>query len=129
MFGEWVLGWTLQNEKLQIVFVMLILPLSMNIVQFWIIDQFLKQKTTEKFPVRIDDDEMEDQYGLVDGFEERVFDHDDDEDDNDHHDMVGGAPSRRRLSLEHLEHSPTDASPTSSTSALHGDGFEARRHH
>ncbi|KAF9161820.1 hypothetical protein DFQ27_005774 [Actinomortierella ambigua] len=124
-FGAWVLGWTLGDEKLQIVFVMLILPLSMNIVQFWVIDQFLKQKPIDKFPVRIDDDEMEDQYGLVDGFEERVFDHDyDDEDDTQN--MVGGAPSRKRSSLEHLEHSPTEAT---TTSALHGDGFEARRHH
>ncbi|KAF9142111.1 hypothetical protein BGX30_003364 [Mortierella sp. GBA39] len=78
-FGEWVLGWTLQNEKLQILFVMLVLPLSMNICQFWVIDYILKQKTPEKFPIRIDDDE-EDLYGLVDGLEHNS---DDDSRDND----------------------------------------------
>ena len=126
--GEWVLGGTLQNEKLQIVFVMLILPLTLNIVQFWVIDQFIEKKTVEKFPVRIDDDDMEDQYGLVDGFEERIFDHDDDDDDDDAVNMVGGSPARRRPSLEHLEHSPTELiSPTSS--ALDDDEFDTRRHH
>ncbi|KAG0340127.1 hypothetical protein BG004_006545 [Podila humilis] len=90
-FGEWVLGWTLQNEKLQILFVMLILPLSMNICQFWVIDYILKQKTTEKFPIRIDDDE-EDLYGLVGGLEHNSDDEDDSRDE--HHDMVGQATGR-----------------------------------
>ncbi|KAG0212721.1 hypothetical protein BGX28_005754 [Mortierella sp. GBA30] len=79
-FGEWVLGWTLQNEKLQILFVMLILPLSMNICQFWVIDYILKQKTNEKFPIRIDEDE-EDMYGLVGGLEQN-YDESDDADDH-----------------------------------------------
>ncbi|KAF9984949.1 hypothetical protein BGZ65_012142 [Modicella reniformis] len=78
-FGEWVLGWTLQNEKLQILFVMLILPLTMNICQFWVIDYILKQKTTEKFPIRIDED-GEDLYGLVGG-----LDDEDGDDLDDHH--------------------------------------------
>ncbi|KAG0245011.1 vacuolar membrane protein-domain-containing protein [Mortierella sp. GBAus27b] len=80
-FGEWVLGWTLQNEKLQILFVMLILPLTMNICQFWVIDYILKQKTTEKFPIRIDEDD-EDLYNLVGGLEHS---YDDDGDDLDDH--------------------------------------------
>ncbi|KAG0000761.1 hypothetical protein BGZ80_009874 [Entomortierella chlamydospora] len=82
-FGEWFLGWTLQNEKLQIVFVMLILPLSMNICQYWVIDYILKQKTTEKFPIRMDEDE-EDLYGLVGGLEQNY--EEDEEDIDDHPD-------------------------------------------
>ncbi|KAG0365281.1 hypothetical protein BGZ54_006684 [Gamsiella multidivaricata] len=82
-FGEWFLGWTLQNEKLQILFVMLILPLSMNIVQFWVIDYILKQKTTEKFPIRIDEDE-EDLYGLVGGLEQSYDEDGDELDENPH---------------------------------------------
>ncbi|KAF9929509.1 hypothetical protein FBU30_001479 [Linnemannia zychae] len=89
-FGEWVLGWTMQNEKLQILFVMLILPLSMNICQFWVIDYILKQKTTEKFPIRIDDDE-EDLYGLVGGQDHTS---DDEGDDLDQH--VGQANRNSR---------------------------------
>lgn len=67
---------------------MLILPLSMNICQFWVIDYILKQKTTEKFPIRIDDDE-EDLYGLVGGLE-----HNSDDDEDDHQNMVGQASGR-----------------------------------
>ncbi|KAG0057188.1 hypothetical protein BGZ83_001131 [Gryganskiella cystojenkinii] len=95
-FGDWVVGWTAQNEKLQILFVMLILPLSMNICQFWVIDYILKQKTTEKFPLRIDEDE-EDMYGLVGGLER----HSDDEGENDSH-LVGQATHADRL--DHLSH-------------------------
>ncbi|KAG0321680.1 hypothetical protein BGZ99_003762 [Dissophora globulifera] len=84
-FGEWFLGWTLQNEKLQILFVMLILPLSMNICQYWAIDYILKQKPTEKFPIRIDEDE-EDLYGLVGGLEQN---YDEDGEDTDGQDLQG----------------------------------------
>ncbi|KAF9325989.1 hypothetical protein BG006_010555 [Podila minutissima] len=87
-FGEWVLGWTLQNEKLQILFVMLILPLSLNICQFWVIDYILKQKTVEKFPIRIDDDE-DDLYGLVEGLDRSNSD-----DEDDRLNMVGQASGR-----------------------------------
>ncbi|KAF9960924.1 hypothetical protein BGZ72_005424 [Mortierella alpina] len=80
-FGEWVLGWTLQNEKLQILFVMLILPLSMNICQFWVIDYILKQKPNEKFPIRIDEDE-EDMYGLVGGLDNSYEEEDEGESDD-----------------------------------------------
>lgn len=102
------MGWTLQNEKLQILFVMLILPLSMNICQFWVIDYILKQKTTEKFPIRIDDDD-EDLYGLVEG-----LDHSNSDDEDDRLNMVGQASGRDSLdgvshhhhqqaSLDHLD--------------------------
>ncbi|KAF9294774.1 hypothetical protein BGZ88_003357 [Linnemannia elongata] len=105
-FGEWVLGWTLQNEKLQILFVMLILPLSMNICQFWVIDYILKQKTPEKFPIRIDDDE-EDLYGLVDGLEHNSDDDSrDNEDSTEHH--VGQA-NRDRHHDRPMRLQPTDS--------------------
>ncbi|KAI7875057.1 vacuolar membrane protein-domain-containing protein [Mucor mucedo] len=43
-FGDWVLQWTVGNYRLQVVFVMLIFPLVMNIMQFWVIDTFIKHK-------------------------------------------------------------------------------------
>ncbi|CAG8755124.1 5103_t:CDS:2 [Racocetra persica] len=43
-FGEWFLGWTLYDAKLQVVFVMLVFPLVMNTVQFWLVDQVIKKK-------------------------------------------------------------------------------------
>ncbi|CAG8605604.1 1603_t:CDS:2 [Paraglomus brasilianum] len=43
-FGEWILGWSLHDTRLQVVFVMLIFPLIMNIVQFWLVDQVIKKR-------------------------------------------------------------------------------------
>jgi len=43
--GDWALGWTEGNERLQIIFVMMLFPLIMNALQYYIIDSFIKQKT------------------------------------------------------------------------------------
>ena len=40
--GDWALRWTEGNEALQIAFVMLIFPLIMNALQYYIIDTFIK---------------------------------------------------------------------------------------
>lgn len=45
--GDWALGWTEGNEKLQIAFVMMIFPLIMNAMQYYIIDSFIKKKVPE----------------------------------------------------------------------------------
>ncbi|KAJ8122631.1 hypothetical protein O1611_g9794 [Lasiodiplodia mahajangana] len=42
--GDWALGWTEGNERLQIFFVMMLFPLIMNAVQYYIIDSFIKKK-------------------------------------------------------------------------------------
>lgn len=44
--GDWALRWTEGNEALQIAFVMLIFPLIMNALQYYIIDTFIKKKVT-----------------------------------------------------------------------------------
>lgn len=44
--GDWALGWTEGNEKLQIAFVMMIFPLIMNGLQYYIIDSFIKDRQT-----------------------------------------------------------------------------------
>jgi hypothetical protein len=41
--GDWALGWTEGNEKLQIVFVMMLFPLIMNALQYYIIDSYIKE--------------------------------------------------------------------------------------
>ncbi|KAI8079578.1 vacuolar membrane protein-domain-containing protein [Gilbertella persicaria] len=57
-FGQWVLEWTVGNYKLQVAFVMLIFPLVMNIMQFWVIDTFIKHKSEHTSPIiRLDRDE------------------------------------------------------------------------
>ena len=45
--GDWALGWTEGNEKLQIVFVMMLFPLIMNAMQYYIIDSYIKKQETE----------------------------------------------------------------------------------
>ena len=42
--GDWALRWTEGNTALQIAFVMLIFPLIMNALQYYIIDSFIKDK-------------------------------------------------------------------------------------
>ncbi|KAH6998282.1 vacuolar membrane protein-domain-containing protein [Ilyonectria sp. MPI-CAGE-AT-0026] len=45
--GDWALGWTEGNEKLQIAFVMMIFPLIMNGLQYYIIDSFIKKQESD----------------------------------------------------------------------------------
>ncbi|KAK0763147.1 vacuolar membrane domain-containing protein [Trichoderma afarasin] len=60
--GDWALGWTEGNEKLQVAFVMMIFPLIMNALQYYIIDSFIKQKVTdhEMLPSEDHDDDDDD---------------------------------------------------------------------
>lgn len=44
--GDWALRWTEGDEKLQIVFVMMLFPLIMNAMQYYIIDSFIMKKVT-----------------------------------------------------------------------------------
>jgi len=55
-FGDFLLGWTEGNRKVQIAFVMFIFPLIMNALQYYIIDTFIK-KQESKSPHLPDDDE------------------------------------------------------------------------
>ncbi|KAI0140919.1 vacuolar membrane protein-domain-containing protein [Hypoxylon sp. NC0597] len=45
--GDWALRWTEGNERVQIVFVMMLFPLIMNALQYYIIDSFIKLKETD----------------------------------------------------------------------------------
>jgi len=45
--GDWALRWTEGNEAVQIAFVMLIFPLIMNALQYYIIDAFIKTQIPE----------------------------------------------------------------------------------
>ncbi|KAI1407809.1 vacuolar membrane protein-domain-containing protein [Hypoxylon sp. FL1857] len=45
--GDWALKWTEGNERVQIVFVMMLFPLIMNAMQYYIIDSFIKLKETD----------------------------------------------------------------------------------
>jgi hypothetical protein len=67
--GDWALKWTEGNEALQVAFVMLIFPLIMNALQYYIIDTFIKKKATT--------DEDEGGRGDEDGEEDTLLPEDD----------------------------------------------------
>ena len=46
--GDWALRWTEGNEALQIAFAMFVFPLAMNMVQYWLIDNFIMDKQRGK---------------------------------------------------------------------------------
>ncbi|ROW11360.1 hypothetical protein VMCG_01206 [Cytospora schulzeri] len=45
--GDWALSWTEGNERVQIVFVMMLFPLIMNALQYYIIDSFIKKQASK----------------------------------------------------------------------------------
>lgn len=68
--GDWALRWTEGNEAIQIAFVMLIFPLIMNALQYYIIDTFIKKKGSV-------DNSNGDQRAEEDGEEETLLAEDD----------------------------------------------------
>ena len=64
MVGNWALRWTEGNVALQIAFVMLIFPLIMNALQYYIIDTFIKNNKPTAEDVN---DDREDGVGEEDG--------------------------------------------------------------
>lgn len=72
--GDWSLRWTEGNEAIQVVFVMLLFPVIMNAIQYYIIDSFIKnQKPTDHEAIPSEEDEDEDVGQDLDG----AFDSDD----------------------------------------------------
>jgi len=56
--GDWALRWTEGNATVQVLFVMLIFPVIMNAIQYYIIDGFIKdQQPGEHEPIPSDDGE------------------------------------------------------------------------
>lgn len=54
--GDWALRWTEGNEAVQVFFVMLLFPVIMNAIQYYIIDTFIKkQQPTDHEPIPSDD--------------------------------------------------------------------------
>ncbi|XDG06602.1 hypothetical protein ABKA04_006217 [Annulohypoxylon sp. FPYF3050] len=70
--GDWALRWTEGNERVQIVFVMMLFPLIMNAMQYYIIDSFIKLKENDHEILPSEDDEGRDP------FDDALADSDDD---------------------------------------------------
>ncbi|KAI0383776.1 vacuolar membrane protein-domain-containing protein [Hypomontagnella monticulosa] len=71
--GDWALKWTEGNERVQIIFVMMLFPLIMNALQYYIIDSFIKLKEPghERLP--------SEDGGDRDPFDDALADSDDDD--------------------------------------------------
>lgn len=61
--GDWALRWTEGNTAVQITFVMFIFPLIMNALQYWIIDNFIKdpEQGDSRYQVAAGDDSDDDE--------------------------------------------------------------------
>ncbi|KAK4202249.1 vacuolar membrane protein-domain-containing protein [Triangularia verruculosa] len=75
--GDWALKWTEGNEKLQIVFVMMLFPLIMNAMQYYIIDSYIKKQEGKVEQ----DDAVYDEVGQDD--DDHVLGSDDSDDSDD----------------------------------------------
>jgi hypothetical protein len=73
--GDWALRWTEGDERVQVFFVMLLFPLIMNAMQYYIIDSFIKDRSgssdLERLPI-VDGGNDEDSRGprVLSAFEE-----------------------------------------------------------
>jgi hypothetical protein len=54
--GDWALRWTEGNTAVQIIFVMLLFPVIMNAIQYYIIDTFIKKPSRELLEEEVEDD-------------------------------------------------------------------------
>ena len=63
--GDWALRWTEGNAAVQIFFVMLLFPVIMNAIQYYIIDTFIKKPMTRDDEMLAEEDDCEGT--LVDG--------------------------------------------------------------
>lgn len=96
--GDWALGWTEGNEKLQIVFVMMLFPLIMNALQYYIIDSYIKKQES----LAADDEAGAGAGGTIVYDELAVSETDDESGDDEDEDEAGksannGGGSRLRL--------------------------------
>lgn len=109
--GDWALRWTEGNEVVQIAFVMLIFPLIMNAMQYYIIDSFIKDPAG---------DDSHSQLRSGDGSEEEEERRhlrqslDDDSDDDDDYTLGRDSiePRKRPSSISTQDVALKEANPT-----------------
>ncbi|KAL8280555.1 hypothetical protein RQP46_007203 [Phenoliferia psychrophenolica] len=109
VLANWCLSW-LTSDDAQVVFVMLIFPLVMNLIQFLTIDSILKSKTLLSSPLL--DDDLEARRGLF----ESPSDEDEDDDDDRHHHASSDSSLKRSSSKPFLS-TPSSLSPDDKKSA------------
>ena len=107
--GDWALEWTEGNEALQVAFVMLIFPLIMNALQYYIIDTFIKKGNTD------DDDSKDDDPSTDPSHPDRAFH------DNESRGLLAGHDEDGAPIDTHADYLPSpreDLKPTKSGSDI-----------
>ncbi|KAJ9305644.1 hypothetical protein DTO217A2_4873 [Paecilomyces variotii] len=131
--GDWALRWTEGNTAIQICFVMLLFPVIMNALQYYIIDTFIKKQTSVQLDSISGDEEIDSEFdpndrhhrsALLAGLDDSDSDSDDDsvlkepESPSQPHDMAHH--------LRHVEYDPrTDGE---NRSQLHSSGSGSSSH-
>ncbi|KAJ5567162.1 hypothetical protein N7535_006468 [Penicillium sp. DV-2018c] len=83
--GDWALRWTEGNTALQIIFVMLLFPVIMNAIQYYIIDIFIKKQNSSQYTESdttrdaAEDDDSDHREALLDGLDDSYSVDSDDE--------------------------------------------------
>ncbi|KAL4998125.1 vacuolar membrane protein-domain-containing protein [Aspergillus recurvatus] len=103
--GDWALRWTEGNTAIQIIFVMLIFPVIMNAIQYYIIDIFIKKPLTASYDLEgastANDNDADDRHALLAGLE--------DDDAFEHHGSIRSdertlqSPMQFKEALDHLD--------------------------
>jgi hypothetical protein len=102
--GDWALRWTEGKAWMQITFVMLIFPLIMNAMQYYIIDSFIKDSSGSDYEAAPGDDiEEEEHEGLIRGRRGSDDDSNDSEDTEERREDA----RRRGLAARTKEANPT----------------------
>lgn len=135
--GDWALRWTEGNTAVQIIFVMLLFPVIMNAIQYYIIDTFIKETISPDHEL-LTGEEPDDEEDMLDDDRHRrsallagLEGSDDDEDSDLDDDLAGKGfqspprhstldSDRGRMAYDerlHDEHSPPVASSSSSYGA------------
>lgn len=73
--GDWALRWTEGNTAIQIIFVMLLFPVIMNAIQYYIIDIFIKKPLSPSHDTLEDDSDVgendnDDRHALLAGLDD-----------------------------------------------------------
>lgn len=103
--GDWALGWTEGNEKLQIAFVMMIFPLIMNAMQYYIIDSFIKLNDNSSHHERLPSEDPDERH-RSEGDEEDVLarvlhDSDGSDTEGDEVRLAKGKPQSKHVEAEY----------------------------
>ncbi|KAL2809279.1 vacuolar membrane protein-domain-containing protein [Aspergillus granulosus] len=81
--GDWALRWTEGNAAVQIIFVMLLFPVIMNAIQYYIIDIFIKKPISASHELledgnSVDGNDHDDRHALLAGIDDGDDESDDD---------------------------------------------------